>query len=960
MSTQTKLQPFVCLPEDPFAAEHAAIGRWAEQAAASPHAFDLTTIESGRTILSAKPDDARKYVRATIIQAHHWDTMLARIRAEGRTSYERDVAHWHPDYGEIWGNRRQAVAAMTPLLRRALPLTREDIVALVTWCNGIRQLSPFREPLAYIVQALKRFASGDPVDAELRELLKQFAAQLRSSYDKKANRLGTIVEHLSLGAADDVDDVLASVAIQRDPPPIPALAGNLHVLQPLKHFVGMFADTDLSPTTLIGQDGYPYVDGSPLVAEHELLNLLLEEVAASEDYFSPELAKLPSGRIVIAMDAPSKGKLLLAVAERHMNALLGVADPNDRRLLGARCAADGIADALLDSNFEVDHNGLFDLLLYLAIRPVQGPAEFAETTVRLICQTESETLRSPLTEGERYVLFCLRASLVAGPLFGASTDEISRLTHLINDGASFFLVPHEWWTDALNSDLSSCDAVQQQKWTDLLTHAAMAKSSRPSAKWLSTAQQCVEAIGAEQVCQALMRWLPLVSRARTIRELGPYVGDKGGGNQGMNQENATCLRGLLWLTPLLPEQKDLARVIVGVTLSAYKKVPGIGPRAPKVGNAAVYALSQIASRDAVGQLAMLKVQVKFGTAQKEIEKAFNAAAAALNLPREQIEELGVPSYGLEEVGRCSEAVGEYRAELVVNGSDAALSWFDAQGKALKSVPAKVKREHKDELKDLQQSLKDIQSMLPAQRDRIDSMFLQQKSWPFAVWQERYLDHPLVGTIARRLMWCVDGTPAFFSDGKATDLQGEMVKHGETAEMTLWHPVGRAIDEVVAWRRRLEELGVTQPFKQAHREVYLLTDAERRTNTYSNRFAAHVLRQHQFNALCATRGWKNKLRLMVDDTYPPASKELPAWGLRAEYWIEGIGDDFGRDTNESGVYLRGSTDQVRFYRIEAAETYAHAAGGGYALRAAGPGAERVNEPLPLEEVPPLVFSCFGSA
>ena len=43
--------------------------------------------------------------------------------------------------------------------------------------------------------------------------------------------------------------------------------------------------------------------------------------------------------------------------------------------------------------------------------------------------------------------------------------------------------------------------------------------------------------------------------------------------------------------------------------------------------------------------------------------------------------------------------------------------------------------------------------------------------------------------------------------------------------------------------------MTQPIKQAHREIYLLTDAERQTQSYSNRFAAHILRQHQFTALC---------------------------------------------------------------------------------------------------------------
>src|SRR5262249_7874808 len=137
--------------------------------------------------------------------------------------------------------------------------------------------------------------------------------------------------------------------------------------------------------------------------------------------------------------------------------------------------------------------------------------------------------------------------------------------------------------------------------------------------------------------------------------------------------------------------------------------------------------------------------------------------------------------------------------------------------------------------------------------------------------------------------------------------------------------------------------------------YLLTDAERRTATYSNRYAAHILRQHQFNALCAARGWRNKLRLMVDDTYPPATRDLPLWGLRAEFWIEGIGSDYGTDTNDSGVYLQITTDQVRFYRMTAAQNIAHAGGGGYSTRAAGPGEHDFNEPLAVDQIPPLVFS-----
>ncbi len=141
------------------------------------------------------------------------------------------------------------------------------------------------------------------------------------------------------------------------------------------------------------------------------------------------------------------------------------------------------------------------------------------------------------------------------------------------------------------------------------------------------------------------------------------------------------------------------------------------------------------------------------------------------------------------------------------------------------------------------------------------------------------------------------------EAQAQDLDAKTVAIADASTVTLWHPAGRNVEEVVAWRRRVESLGMVQPFKQAHREVYLVTDAERRTERYSNRFAAHILRQHQFNALCGARGWKNKLRLMVDDEHPPASRELAGWGIRAEFWIEGVGDAYGQDTNEAGTYLR---------------------------------------------------------
>ncbi len=94
--------------------------------------------------------------------------------------------------------------------------------------------------------------------------------------------------------------------------------------------------------------------------------------------------------------------------------------------------------------------------------------------------------------------------------------------------------------------------------------------------------------------------------------------------------------------------------------------------------------------------------------------------------------------------------------------------------------------------------------------------------------------------------------------------------------------------------------------------------------------------------------------MVDDVYNPARLLLPHWRLRAEFWIEGIGDDYGTDTNETGTYLYISTDQVRFYPLDSLENGAHAGSGGYSP-------DRYDRydadpsPVPLDEIPALVFT-----
>jgi hypothetical protein len=505
--------------------------------------------------------------------------------------------------------------------------------------------------------------------------------------------------------------------------------------------------------------------------------------------------------------------------------------------------------------------------------------------------------------------------------------------------------PGEAWADLALAELPELAPV----WEQLLAHAATANAARPSAKWEKAGRALIEAVGPEEARSRLVPWLRLVGRPRTRPLLNR--GWSADPNATFDPFNADALRGLAWLLSFLPPHPETARALGTLVETSLKKVAGLGPRNPKVANAGVTALARIDSEAALAELARLATRVTFKGTLKLLDGALDARAEAMGLSREEIEELAVPAYGLTEVGRAEHRLGDVTGLVEVHGTKAVLSWRNATGKAVKSVPAAVRRDHADDLKDLKAAIKDIDKMLSAQSERLDRQFLARRTWPYTAWRERCLDHPLVGTLARRLLWKVDGRTVGYAEGALRTLTDDPVDSG--TEVSLWHPVDHEPAEIVAWRDWLERHGITQPFKQAHREVYLLTDAERATGTYSNRFAAHFLRQHQFHSLAAVRGWRNKLRLSVDDEAPPAVRELPQWGLRAEYWIEGDGGEHYEDITESGSFLRLRTDQVRFYPIDAPENSAHCCGGEYRMWLRD-GQDPV-EALPLDSIPPLVLS-----
>ncbi|MGE3805754.1 MAG: DUF4132 domain-containing protein [Gemmataceae bacterium] len=471
----------------------------------------------------------------------------------------------------------------------------------------------------------------------------------------------------------------------------------------------------------------------------------------------------------------------------------------------------------------------------------------------------------------------------------------------------------EAWVETLKQALALMDETARGHWTALVLHCNSASASKPSAKWLKQATALLAPIGHDAfaaVAGSIIEQIGKPGKTPPARMTG--MGDQTDPTL-IHDVHSDQLRGLVWCTSLVNDDK-LTHVVGAAADACFHKLAWIGPRSPKIGNACLNALAQKTDLKAIAELSRLKTRVKHASVKKQLGKSLDAVADKVGMSADELEEVAVPSCGLTGVGIMEQRVGDVTVRVEVDErGKASVAYQPAGKKAQGSVPASIKEAHADEIKTLKKDIKEIDKLWPAQRNRVEQLFLRQADWSLADFRARYLDHGLVGTLARRLIWRFAERAGCWHAGQIVDAEDRPLEGlGDNTRVTVWHPSTAAAAEVEAWRNWLERHEITQPFKQAHREIYLLTEAERATQVYSNRFAAHILRQHQFAALCQQRGWQYRLQGAWDSANTPTLL-LPRWDLRVEFWVEAIMDD--QDVSAMQVYLHLTTDQVRFLRAE---------------------------------------------
>ncbi len=495
-------------------------------------------------------------------------------------------------------------------------------------------------------------------------------------------------------------------------------------------------------------------------------------------------------------------------------------------------------------------------------------------------------------------------------LFGSENKDVVKPVKFLGEDS---------FADFANPMIPQMPEEERLLWYQLLPMAQKATGSKPSAKYLTATKEIIKAIGTDTYKKTIQAWLQFLVGLKE-KEEQHTVGYGNGSNYSyssyeyITSVNAEAVKGLIWTCSHFHDNTTI-QTIAALAERAFRKIPGKGPTAASIGNACLYVLYKSKGLDGVGQLSRLRLRIKQASTQAMIDKYLQAAAEEQGVTVHEIEDMAVDDGGMEKGSRTF-VFDEYKAELVVTGvGKTEQRWFKPDGSPQKSVPAILKEKHAVKLKKLKDTTKQVEQTLTAQRDRIDRMLRSDRKIGWDNFNQYYLQHGLVAYIASKIIWNfhqADKTvQAIHLNNHWVNANNEIVPVEGTETVSLWHPVQASVNEIKNWRDFLVFHELQQPLKQAFREVYLLTDAEVNTKSYSNRMAAHILRQHQFNSLAKARGWRYALMGGFDNGMNSgiASLTLPEWKLRAEYWINEVAAD--GEMNDTGIWNYVATDQLRF-------------------------------------------------
>lgn len=485
------------------------------------------------------------------------------------------------------------------------------------------------------------------------------------------------------------------------------------------------------------------------------------------------------------------------------------------------------------------------------------------------------------------------------------------------------------WGKKVRDWIYSLEDPDRETWIALFNHTEAASIySRPRKRWLEYAQGLIERIGAKNYSLRL-KWL--------LAEFDTVPFRRQGGDQEVldMDVNQGVVLGLIWIAQpcgaLAPVDAIRQFAIRCYTHRVYGE-----PYAEKLGNVCFLLLDSLPDGLGLPAQFALHGDVVHGRGRNIIARNIGRTAKRLGKTVEELGEYAIPTFGLDEKGRRWDHIDQFKVTVSIGRNGAIrITQTDPQDPKKKQLSLRrLSKKYYFEVEEFAQLRELMAREIQRQSRKIEEFYSSKRVRRVRDFRQRYLHNPVVSHLVRRLVWELRDNGleivAMLDREGFTTIDGQPISRvSDDTVISLWHPLRASVEEVHAWRRKITVDKICQPFEQAYREIFIPTDVELETATYSNRFAGHFVAGYSLVTTLHDLGWvyeggKNWKEIGT------ATRYFPNFGLKAEFVEDPVSD-----AAEGGSvdYRMSSTDHVRFIDVEGNRGSA----------------------VPITEVPALVFS-----
>jgi uncharacterized protein DUF4132 len=500
----------------------------------------------------------------------------------------------------------------------------------------------------------------------------------------------------------------------------------------------------------------------------------------------------------------------------------------------------------------------------------------------------------PLDDPELLTEIELTVDLLAGPWIGAAPEAQGRRLRLVEllrraDGGD--LPPRAFDPgDPFGAEMRAMletDGELRATLGDIFPLASRATAVAPPARWLAEARGTFAAGDprTERAAGAIRRTLSALVRADVVSRPDLLVG-------GVRLANQRLGRGLLWLATVVIDEPADVLGTVGVRMGTSGRNDAV-VRDTALANTCAALLGASGDPAAAAALASMRAQVTNRNVLKQIDRALGAVADGSGLTVDDVVELALPSFGLDENRRLEVSAGDVTAivELLDTGK-VHTRWRSAGVESEGQPPDHFAAAEPAVAAEIQGRVADIEGAVAEERRRMEARMASDRTWPEPAWRARFVNHPVGGLFGRHLVWSVGAAGKPHESVLPTErgwigLDGRVRKPGTGDSIVrLWHPSEATGTEIGAWRDFLAAAGVEQPIRQVDRELFLPRALDVAVPA-DRRFSGSIVDHGQLRTLLRRRGWAAPFVGTWDQ-----GDEATAWrafddGLRAEVRYQAV-------------------------------------------------------------------------